>query len=209
MDKVATAEQATDTTRRRMLCGLAQASLVTQVAVAWPVLAQQQARKLPPTPACGAPAPATARQTEGPYFKRNSPQRASLLDGPVPGERLALGGRVLDTRCQPLQGVLLDFWQADASGDYDNTGMRLRGHQFSDAAGGYRLDTVVPGLYPGRTRHIHVRLQAPGGPVLATQLYFPGEAGNQSDAIFAPSLLVVAVREGDGRLASFDFVLRT
>jgi len=58
-------------------------------------------------------------------------------------------------------GALLDFWQADAAGDYDNTGFRLRGHQFSGADGRFRLATVVPGLYPGRTRHIHVKVQRP------------------------------------------------
>ena len=198
--------QQAPTTRRHLLRGLAQASIATQLGGGW--LNAATAASLPPTPACGAPAAATARQTEGPYFKRGSPQRASLLDGAGSGERLALGGRVLDSRCQPVAGVLLDFWQADASGDYDNTGMRLRGHQFSDAAGRYRLDTVEPGLYPGRTRHLHVRVQAPGGPVLTTQLYFPGEAGNRSDWIFAPSLQVVALRDGDVLLTSFDFVLR-
>ena len=30
-------------------------------------------------------------------------------------------------------GALLDFWQADAKGHYDNSGFRLRGHQFADA----------------------------------------------------------------------------
>ena len=194
-------------TRRSVLSGLARASVAAQLGTGW--LGSATAAELPPTPACGAPAAATARQTEGPYFKRDSPQRASLLAGAGAGDSLALGGRVLDSRCQPVAGVLLDFWQADGRGDYDNEGMRLRGHQFSNATGRYRLDTVVPGLYPGRTRHLHVRVQAPGGPVLTTQLYFPGEAGNRSDWIFAPSLQVVAVRDGDGLLASFDFVLRS
>ena len=193
-------------TRRHVLRGLAQASVATHLGAGW--LASARAADLPPTPACGAPAAATARQTEGPFFKRDSPLRASLLDGAGSGERLALGGRVLDTRCQPVAGVLLDFWQADASGDYDNTGMRLRGHQFTDGSGRYRLDTVMPGLYPGRTRHLHVRVQAPGGPVLTTQLYFPGEAGNRSDWNFTPSLQVVALRDGAAVLTSFDFVLR-
>src|SRR5439155_751695 len=89
----------------------------------------------------------------------------------------ACGGRV-------AAGGLLGFWQADASGNYDNRGYTLRGHQFADDAGQYHLETVVPGLYPGRTRHIHVKVQAPNGPVLTTQLYFAGEARNASDSIF-------------------------
>ena len=162
---------------------------------------------LAPTPACGANPRSTASQTEGPYFKRASPERQSLLDADMAGERLHLTGRVLDTRCQPVARALLDFWQADAAGGYDNRGFTLRGHQFSDASGGFVLDTVVPGLYPGRTRHIHVKVQAPGGRVLTTQLYFPDEAGNQRDGIFMPELLVTLQRGGAAALAGFDFVL--
>src|ERR671923_286173 len=69
-------------------------------------------------------------------------------------------------------------------------GFPLRGHQFTDDAGRYRLETVVPGLYPGRTRHIHVKVQAPNQPVLTTQLYFPGEARNAADGIFNQALLM-------------------
>jgi protocatechuate 3,4-dioxygenase beta subunit len=167
----------------------------------------QQAQTLAPTPACGAPARSTAAQTEGPFFMRSSPLRQTLLDTGMAGERLRLTGRVLDTRCQPIAKALLEFWQADAAGAYDNRGFTLRGHQFSDTAGGFVLDTVLPGLYPGRTRHIHVKVQAPGGRVLTTQLYFPGEVGNQRDGIFAPELLVTLQRGGATALAGFDFVL--
>jgi protocatechuate 3,4-dioxygenase beta subunit len=103
----------------------------------------------------------------------------------------------------------VDFWQADDRGEYDNAGYRLRGHQFTDDAGRYRLETIVPGHYPGRTRHLHVRVQAPNGPVLTTQLYFPDEPANQRDGIFTPEL-VMKVRDVDaGKLATFDFVLQS
>jgi protocatechuate 3,4-dioxygenase beta subunit len=66
----------------------------------------------------------------------------------------------------------------------------------------------VPGLYPGRTRHIHVKAQAPRRPVLTTQLYFRGERANAGDGIFLPELLVRGLRKANGRWsASFDFVL--
>ena len=81
-----------------------------------------------------------------------------------------------------------------------------RGHQFADSRGRYRLETIVPGLYTGRTRPIHVKVQAPEQPVLTTQLYFPGEPGNDSDSIFDPALLIELPR-GDTEAASFDFVL--
>jgi protocatechuate 3,4-dioxygenase beta subunit len=165
---------------------------------------------LAPTPACDDGDDPTLAQTEGPYFTPNSPERASLLEAGLGGRRLVVAGTVLTTDCRPVRRALLDFWQADDAGQYDNQGYRLRGHQFSDAEGGWRLETVVPGLYTGRTRHIHVKVQAPDGPVLTTQLYFPGEPANDRDGIFRPELLLAAGRDrGDTRQASFTFVLET
>jgi protocatechuate 3,4-dioxygenase beta subunit len=125
------------------------------------------------------------------------------------GTRLTLTGYVLGRDCQPIARAWLDFWQANDRGEYDNAGFRLRGHQFTDASGVYYLETVLPGRYPGRTRHIHVKARAPGGPTLTSQLYFPGEARNQTDAIFNPGL-VVAMRDGaGGKVGFFNFVIDT
>ena len=164
------------------------------------------ARRASPTPACGdGPTPA---QTAGPFYTPDTPLRASLLEADTRGTRLHLSGRVLDTACRPLPGALLDFWQADDDGAYDNEGFRLRGHQFADEDGAYRLETVVPGLYPGRTRHIHVKVQGAGTGLLTTQVYFPGEAGNLSDGIFRPDLAVQTLPATGGiRQTAFDFVL--
>jgi len=163
--------------------------------------------KVRPTPACGAAAGITPSQTEGPYFKPSSPLRTSLLDPGIGGTKIVIEGSVMSTECRPLARVLIDIWQADARGDYDNVGYRLRGHQFTDDGGHYRVETIVPGAYPGRTRHFHVKLQAPGRPVLTTQLYFPGEPGNQRDAIFHPDLLM-RLHDGEtGKVGQFDFVL--
>jgi protocatechuate 3,4-dioxygenase beta subunit len=149
----------------------------------------------------------TPSQTAGPYYKRSSPQRTSLLEQGISGTKLVVTGVVLSTDCQPIAQALLDFWQADAQGGYDNTGYRLRGHQFTDDTGHYRLETVVPGAYPGRTRHIHVKVQAPNQPVLTTQLYFPGESRNATDGIFRPELLLTVQDVSDGKAATFNFVL--
>ena len=115
---------------------------------------------------------------------------------------------MVSTDCKPVVLALIDAWQADARGEYDNTGFTLRGHQFTGEGGRYRLETVVPGVYPGRTRHIHVKVQAPGRPVLTTQLYFHGEPGNRRDGLFDPALLVAVRDSADGQVAEFDFVLR-
>ena len=147
-------------------------------------------------------APVTPRQTEGPFFKTDSPRRTSLVEGRAPA--LVVSGQVLGKDCKPVANALLDFWHADENGDYDNAGFRYRGHQFTDAEGRYRLETIVPAEYPGRARHIHVKAQARGGPLLTTQLYFPGEKTNSRDGLFRPDLLMKMERSGIGL---FDFIL--
>ena len=158
-------------------------------------------------PACTGSLPPTPAQTEGPYYTSDTPERESLLEPGMSGTPLIVTGYVLTTDCRPIVNALLDFWQADAAGAYDNTGYRLRGHEFSDAAGRYRLETILPGLYPGRTRHIHVKVQAPGQPALTTQLYFPDEPNNQRDGIFNPDLIVTLDQTSSGPVATFNFVL--
>jgi protocatechuate 3,4-dioxygenase beta subunit len=150
----------------------------------------------------------TPELTEGPYFTPSSPRRRSIVPAGAAGTRLTLTGRVLTTSGRPVKSALIDFWQADARGAYDNRGYRFRGHQLTDAKGRYTLLSVVPGLYPGRTKHIHVKVQAPAGRVLTTQLFFPGVAGNRSDGIFTSECLVERWRVVQGRRhARFDFVL--
>jgi protocatechuate 3,4-dioxygenase beta subunit len=160
-----------------------------------------------PTPECGDDDEPTPRETEGPFFKPRSPLRASLLEPGMAGTRIALEGGVYTRHCRPVAGALVDFWHADAGGEYDNAGFRCRGHQFTDAKGRYRLETVVPGLYPGRTRHFHVKVQAPHGKVLTTQLYFPGEARNAHDGLFRSDLLMALDDAAAGKQARFHFVL--
>ena len=159
------------------------------------------------TPACHDGDEATLAQTEGPYFKPSSPERVELLETGMAGQQIELVGIVLTRGCKPLAGALLDFWQADDKGRYDNSGFRLRGHQFTDAEGRYRLRSIVPGLYPGRTRHIHVKVQPSGGRVLTTQLYFPGEAKNRSDGLFRKDLQIRTAKNAGWLAGRFDFVL--
>ena len=162
---------------------------------------------LSPTPACHDGEAATLAQTEGPYFKPSSPERIELFEEGMAGQPIELVGFVLTRACKPVSGALLDFWQADGRGQYDNSGFRLRGHQFTDAEGRYRLRSVVPGVYPGRTRHIHVKVQPRGGRVLTTQLYFPGESQNRSDGLFRKALLLRTAKNAGWLAGRFDFVV--
>lgn len=165
---------------------------------------------LAPTPQCGDddddPTPA---QTEGPYYTPDTPQRTSLLEVGIQGTLLTVVGQVLSTDCQPIAATLIDFWHCDSNGVYDNAGYTLRGHQFTDENGRYALETILPGLYPGRTRHIHVKVQAPNQPVLTTQLYFPDEPANATDGIYDPRLVMDMTETTSGLQGVFDFVLQT
>jgi protocatechuate 3,4-dioxygenase beta subunit len=165
-------------------------------------------RALAATPTIADADDPTPALTEGPYFKPRSPLRRSIVPRGAGGTALTLTGRVLTTAGRPVAQALVDFWQCDARGAYDNAGFRFRGHQFTDAKGRYQLVTVVPGLYPGRTKHIHVKVQKPRGRVLTTQLFFPGVAANRGDGIFTSECLVQGWRVVNRRrLGRFDFVL--
>ncbi len=180
---------------RRRLLGAAAA-----LPFARPALAQD----LPLTPACGPEAALTPRQSEGPFYTPNTPLRASLVEPGTQAERLVLTGRVVSAQCRPVAGALLDFWHCDEHGAYDNAGFRYRGHLFADAEGRFRLETIFPALYPGRARHIHVKVQAPGRRILTTQIYFPGD---KRDGLWRPELVVAMAQRSGGKTAAFQFIV--
>ncbi|OED00731.1 intradiol ring-cleavage dioxygenase [Rhizobium sp. YK2] len=167
----------------------------------------QAAPELPLTPACDDGDEPTLEREAGPFFKPNSPLKRDLYPDSPRGERITVAGFVFDTRCRPLSGSLVEIWQADEKGDYDSAGFRLRGHQFTDTQGRWWFNTIVPALYPGRTRHFHFRVQRSGGRLLTTQLYFPGETRNAGDRLFDEALLLDIKQTGDGRFGRFDFVI--
>jgi protocatechuate 3,4-dioxygenase beta subunit len=189
--------------RRQFLRGLLTAAMAGLLPGAFRPAHGQTA--LAPTPACDDDEP-TPAQTEGPFFTPNSPERNVLRESDLPGTPIALAGLVLTRSCRPVAGALVEIWHADDAGNYDNEGYRLRGHQFTGADGSYRFDTIVPGLYPGRTRHFHLKFQAANQPVLTTQFYFPGEPLNERDRIFRPELLL-QIAERPEQVARFDTVL--
>jgi protocatechuate 3,4-dioxygenase beta subunit len=187
-------------TRRRLLAASA-------LAAAGIVLDDALAEPLPPTPQCHDGDPSTLRQTEGPYFKPSSPARADLVEPNSKARLVELRGQVLTRSCRPVPRALLDLWHADERGAYDNAGFRYRGHLFTDTEGRYRFRTILPALYTGRTRHYHLKVQAPQQGVLTTQLYFPDEPMNRRDGLFRRELVMRMAEAGDDLSARFDFVL--
>jgi protocatechuate 3,4-dioxygenase beta subunit len=191
--------------RRRFIC----AGLLAPMAAVFGAPTRQPAHAetvLKPTPACDHDE-VTPQQTAGPFFKPASPERASLIEPETHGARFILQGLVLSTQCAPVANALVDLWHADAGVRYDNQGFRLRGHQYTDSEGRHSFETIVPGNYGPRTRHYHVKVQAPDLPVLTTQVYFPGEKRNATDFLFRPDLLMVVSQAETTRHGRFDFVL--
>jgi len=173
-------------------------------AAALPFVGAAFGQDLPLTPACGPQAALTPRQSEGPYYTPDTPERSSLLESGTKAERLLLSGRVVSPQCRPVARALLDFWHCDENGVYDNAGYRYRGHLYADGDGRFRLETIFPAIYPGRARHIHVKVQAPGRRILTTQLYFPDDA---RDWLWRAELVVAMKSNPGGRSAAFQFIV--
>jgi protocatechuate 3,4-dioxygenase beta subunit len=169
------------------------------------------AQDLPATPQCGAEGTSTPAQTEGPFFRAGSPGRADLVEAGSKARQVELTGFVLTRGCNPVARAVVDLWHADERGAYDNKGFRYRGRTYTDEKGRYRFRTIVPALYPGRTRHYHVNVAAGGQLLLTTQLYFPDEPGNRRDGLFRKELLMQVADKGGAKdstmAARFDFVI--
>ena len=153
----------------------------------------------------------TSDNIEGPFYKRGAPARAVLVGDGDRGERLLLSGTVRTTECTPLANAVLDIWQADARGGYDNDGWGLRGTLATDAFGRWELHTIIPGRYLNgpqyRPSHIHVKVSAPGFRPLTTQLYFDGDPYNDVDSFIHKSLIMKLRGSGAAKAADFDFVV--
>jgi catechol 1,2-dioxygenase len=163
----------------------------------------------------------TEANVEGPYYRQGAPFRSNLADPGMTGAPLMVRGQVLSIDCRtPLPDAVLDVWQADADGHYDNDGtfgpsdtpVRLRGRVRTDGKGEFGLRTIVPGRYLNgkqyRPAHVHVRVSAAGHRPLTTQLYFPDDPYNASDPFIRPSLIMVVAGPVHAREGRFDFVLQ-
>jgi protocatechuate 3,4-dioxygenase beta subunit len=109
----------------------------------------------------------------GPFYKRLAPDTAHLRVPGDPGMPLMVSGQVYNTRGDKIPGAVLELWQTDHLGHYDNEGYRYRAKLIADASANYNFDSVVPGHYPDRVcQHVHYLVTAPGHKPLITQLYF-------------------------------------
>jgi protocatechuate 3,4-dioxygenase beta subunit len=156
----------------------------------------------------------TESAAQGAEYKTGAPfkQGKDFAKG-LKGHRIELSGKVLKLAgCKPVQGAVLEIWQTNSSGDYDNKGFNLRGKIVTDKDGKYVLHTVSPGrlhLSDNTTRpsHIHVMVGIPNQPTIVTQLYFdvqPGDYDMDVEDVLIPKL----VSDEDGiKKMNFDFVV--
>jgi len=125
----------------------------------------------------------------GPFYTDNPPmiEENKLASSAEQGERIIISGRILNLDCnQFIPNTIVDVWQANHEGQYDNQGYTLRGYTKSNDQGFYLFETVKPGKYLNgnsfRPSHIHYKVSPPGFSTLTTQLYFEGDTSIASDA---------------------------
>src|SRR5438105_3948305 len=70
-----------------------------------------------------------------------------------------------------------------------------------------RLETVIPGLYPGRTEHIHLKVTV-NGKTYTSQLFFPGVSQNEGDSIYSSQMLVTLNTATSPVTGTFTFVVK-
>ncbi len=182
----------------------------------FPDAAAASGTRLAPTPACADDDDdPTGTFEEGPYYVPNTPHRTNLRLPGHTGREFVLRGRVLDTRCVPIAGAVLDFWQVNEHGLYDNVTLNYRGHQFTRIDGSYELQTLLPVPYTfvglWRAAHIHVKVQGPNTRLLTTQVFFDNDPEGNARAFDFDLALMGEVRtlpDGSAETA-YDFVLET
>lgn len=148
----------------------------------------------------------TGEMTLGPFFPREFAQGANVLA--EQGDVIEITGRVTQADGKPLDNLVLEIWQADEKGRFDNPAFFGWGRAATDAQGIYRFRTIKPGGYAGRLPHVNFLLLYSGlMRQLQTVMFFELGKDPVLDAVPAPRRpLLVAKR--DGAAYRFDIRLR-
>lgn len=170
------------------------------------VQAQGLGQFVTPAVPCGDLKPTPSAPDEK-TFKAGAPQRMSLAEPGMAGQKLTITGAVAGVVCGPIKDARIDVWQADAAGNYDTTGFKLRGYVLTDSGGIYRIETIVPGASAGRAPHLNIKVQAAGKPTLSTQLFLADDARNAKDPVFRPELALKVSKTPAGQSATFNLIL--
>jgi protocatechuate 3,4-dioxygenase, beta subunit len=151
--------------------------------------------------------PTTLSEATGPVFAAEEvaegEQDLTRQHGGEPlGERIIVSGRVVAEDGRPVNGTLIEIWQANAAGRYAHRTDRHSapldpnfsgcGRVLTASDGSYSFTTIKPGAYPWgnhhnawRPAHIHLSIFGPAFATrLVTQMYFPGDPLLALDPIF-------------------------
>ena len=148
---------------------------------------------------------ATPKETSGPFYPtKDQPDKDVDLtivngtSGRAEGEIIYVKGQVLDDKCHPVAGALVEIWQANKWGRYHHESdpnpapldpnFQGWGQAKTDEKANYSFKTIFPGAYPAspewtRTPHIHFKVSKRGYHEVITQMYFAGQELNETDRL--------------------------
>jgi hydroxyquinol 1,2-dioxygenase len=168
---------------------------------------------------------ATPSTVEGPFHIPDAPEIAngdSMAKG-APGIPCFVTGTVRSLGGKPIAGAMLDLWQTDGEGLYEEQRRTvepwMRGIYHSQADGSYTIRTVAPISYTipmdgpigalfGRTSmshmrpaHIHFAISAPGYSSVTTHLFQKGDEYIDNDVVYGVKgpLVVEFVKKPPGK----------
>jgi protocatechuate 3,4-dioxygenase, alpha subunit len=144
----------------------------------------------------------TAEMTLGPFFPHAFADGANQL-----GEAIEISGRITQADGQALPNVIVEIWQADAAGRFDNPDFQGWGRAATDAQGTYRFRSVKPGACAGRAPHINFLILYSGlMRQLQTVMFF--EDGNDPVLKEVPEREKLIARKESATSYRFDIRLR-
>lgn len=122
------------------------------------------------------------RDGGGPYYLPNSPFREKIAPEDSDGENLIVTGKILKSDCvTSLGGAVLDIWQANETGNYEDEW--YRGRIITDNGGNFKFETVIPKGYGEgtgyRPPHIHFKVFVDGKEIVTSQMFFPEIKGTE------------------------------
>jgi hydroxyquinol 1,2-dioxygenase len=151
---------------------------------------------------------ATPSTVEGPFHIADAPQFAdgTSMAGTAPGIPCFVTGTVRGLNGEPVAGAMLDLWQTDGEGLYEEQRRTvepwMRGIYHSKPDGTYSIRTVAPisytipmdgpiGAFFNRTNmshmrpaHIHFAISAPGYEGVVTHLFQKGDEFIDNDVVY-------------------------
>jgi len=150
----------------------------------------------------------TAEMTLGPFFPREFAAGANDLASGAQGEAIEITGRVVQADGRALDNVVLEIWQADAEGRFDNPAFCGWGRAATDSAGVYLFRTIKPGAAQGRAPYINFLILYSGlMRQLQTVMFFDQSPDPVLEKLREKSERLVAKKEGGNRYR-FDIRLR-